>query len=122
VAHQWKEIIMTRLNNISSSRPLFAQAGHARALGLICGSMAFVLASAMPVATAFAYTPDSLRRLDPSQPGQIAEGERNARGAYARMGDEDLAAARSICVQQFKSYDQRSGTYLGHDGRRHPCP
>ncbi|MGA8820606.1 MAG: BA14K family protein [Xanthobacteraceae bacterium] len=113
---------MTRLNNIRSSRPLFAQAGHARALGLICGSIAFVLASAMPLATAFAYTPDSLRRLDPPQPGQITEGERNTRGAYARMGDEDITAARLICVQQFKSYDQRSGTYLGHDGRRHPCP
>ena len=114
---------MTRLDSISCSRPLFAQAGRARSLGLICGSMAFiVLASAMPVAPAFAYVPDSLRRLDPSQPGQISEEERNARGAYARMGDEDLAAAGSICVQRFKSYDQDSGTYLGYDGRRHPCP
>jgi hypothetical protein len=26
------------------------------------------------------------------------------------------------CAQRFKSYDPRSGTYLGYDGRRHPCP
>lgn len=25
------------------------------------------------------------------------------------------------CAQRFKSYDPRSGTYLGHDGRRHIC-
>lgn len=26
------------------------------------------------------------------------------------------------CMQRFKSYDPRSGTYLGYDGLRHPCP
>ena len=26
------------------------------------------------------------------------------------------------CMQQFKSYDPASGTYLGYDGFRHPCP
>ena len=26
------------------------------------------------------------------------------------------------CKRRFKSYDPRSGTYLGYDGRRHPCP
>jgi hypothetical protein len=28
----------------------------------------------------------------------------------------------SYCAQRFRSYDPRSGTYLGYDGRRHPCP
>lgn len=28
----------------------------------------------------------------------------------------------SYCSQRFKSYDPRSGTYLGYDGQRHPCP
>ena len=32
--------------------------------------------------------------------------------APARAGD---------CAQRFKSYDPRSGTYLGRDGRRHVC-
>ena len=26
------------------------------------------------------------------------------------------------CMQRFKSYDPASGTYLGYDGARHPCP
>ena len=28
----------------------------------------------------------------------------------------------SYCVQRFRSYDPASGTYLGYDGMRHPCP
>jgi hypothetical protein len=30
--------------------------------------------------------------------------------------------AVAYCMQRFKSYDPRSGTYLGNDGFRHPCP
>ena len=26
------------------------------------------------------------------------------------------------CMQRFRSYDPASGTYLGYDGMRHPCP
>jgi len=36
--------------------------------------------------------------------------------AYAPGGDE------GYCAQRFKSYDPGSGTYLGYDGYRHPCP
>jgi BA14K-like protein len=28
----------------------------------------------------------------------------------------------AYCQQRFRSYDARSGTYLGYDGMRHPCP
>lgn len=28
----------------------------------------------------------------------------------------------AYCRKRFKSYDPASGTYLGYDGRRHPCP
>ena len=28
----------------------------------------------------------------------------------------------AYCIQRFKSYDPASGTYLGYDGLRHPCP
>ncbi|NLS74659.1 BA14K family protein, partial [Bradyrhizobium brasilense] len=28
----------------------------------------------------------------------------------------------SYCAQRYRSYDPASGTYLGYDGRRHPCP
>lgn len=36
---------------------------------------------------------------------------------YAAGGD-----AVAYCSQRFRSYDPRSGTYLGYDGLRHPCP
>lgn len=26
------------------------------------------------------------------------------------------------CAQRYRSYDRASGTYLGFDGDRHPCP
>ena len=39
------------------------------------------------------------------------------RGAgYGRRRDD------AYCVQRFQSYDPSSGTYLGYDGLRHPCP
>ena len=32
------------------------------------------------------------------------------------------SADPSYCAQRYKSYDPASGTYLGRDGLRHPCP
>jgi BA14K-like protein len=34
-------------------------------------------------------------------------------------GDNDAVA---YCMQTYRSYDPQSGTYLGGDGQRHPCP
>ena len=39
--------------------------------------------------------------------------------APAPAGDDDSVA---WCMQTYRSYDPRSGTYLGFDGYRHPCP
>jgi hypothetical protein len=30
--------------------------------------------------------------------------------------------ATAYCMQTYRSYDPQSGTYLGYDGVRHPCP
>ncbi|MGA7998158.1 MAG: BA14K family protein [Bradyrhizobium sp.] len=30
--------------------------------------------------------------------------------------------AVGYCMQRFRSYDPYSGTYVGYDGLRHPCP
>ena len=38
--------------------------------------------------------------------------------APAPAGDDSVA----YCMQRYKSYDPSSGTYLGYDGQRHPCP
>jgi BA14K-like protein len=37
---------------------------------------------------------------------------------YSASGAQDAA----YCAQRFRSYDPASGTYLGYDGQRHPCP
>ncbi|MHB0771307.1 BA14K family protein [Bradyrhizobium sp. 5.13L] len=41
-------------------------------------------------------------------------------GAIANSQAQSNAA--SYCAQRYRSYDPGSGTYLGHDGLRHPCP
>jgi hypothetical protein len=38
--------------------------------------------------------------------------------APAPTGDDGVA----YCMQTYRSYDPQSGTYLGNDGYRHPCP
>jgi hypothetical protein len=51
------------------------------------------------------------------EPGYYSYGY--APGGYAAVTpDQDVA----YCAQRFRSYDPASGTYLGYDGLRHPCP
>lgn len=38
--------------------------------------------------------------------------------APAPVGGDDVG----YCMQTYRSYDPSSGTYLGYDGLRHPCP
>ena len=49
--------------------------------------------------------------------------------SYGYYDDSVVAAAPPVgddavayCMQRYKSYDPASGTYLGYDGLRHPCP
>ena len=37
--------------------------------------------------------------------------------AYVVGGSDD-----AYCSRRYRSYDPASGTYLGYDGYRHPCP
>jgi len=43
-------------------------------------------------------------------------------GGYVAVSPGGDASAVAYCQQRFRSYDPRSGTYLGYDGSRHPCP
>jgi hypothetical protein len=45
-----------------------------------------------------------------------------APGPYYGPGYYGGDDADGYCMQRFRSYDPRSGTYLGYDGYRHPCP
>jgi len=40
------------------------------------------------------------------------------------IANSNAAAGNAVgyCMNRFKSYDPASGTYLGYDGFRHPCP
>jgi hypothetical protein len=41
------------------------------------------------------------------------------RGSNAYAGTD--SGANASCAQRYRSYDPGSGTFLGHDGHRHPC-
>jgi hypothetical protein len=43
-------------------------------------------------------------------------------GAIASQNAARADSATEYCLQRFQSYDPASGTYLGYDGMRHPCP
>lgn len=48
------------------------------------------------------------------------------RGPVIADQDDDAtpvdAGGADYCAQRYRSYDRASGTYLGFDGDRHPCP
>jgi hypothetical protein len=48
--------------------------------------------------------------------GAIASAPFRTGNSYAAMNGD-----ASYCAQRYRSYDPASGTYLGHDGRRHAC-
>ncbi len=45
-------------------------------------------------------------------------------GMMAASPPPDYRYGRSVrwCMQHYRSYDPRSETYMGYDGRRHSCP
>jgi hypothetical protein len=45
-----------------------------------------------------------------------------AAGAILAGAASHANANVAYCSQRFRSYDPASGTYLGYDGYRHPCP
>lgn len=42
--------------------------------------------------------------------------------ATATVGAARADDIDAYCASRFRSYDPESGTYLGYDGLRHPCP
>lgn len=42
--------------------------------------------------------------------------------AAVPLAQSQSDADDAYCEQRFRSYDPASGTYLGYDGQRHPCP
>ena len=42
--------------------------------------------------------------------------------AGPNFGGPTLSTGNSACAARFRSYDPATGTYMGFDGIRHPCP
>jgi hypothetical protein len=42
--------------------------------------------------------------------------------AFDNRDSYAMAQGDSYCAQRYRSYDPASGTFMGFDGRRHPCP
>jgi BA14K-like protein len=75
-----------------------------------------------PGAFAF-YHPDADvlnagRRAPAETAGALASVPFGGSNAYASM---DTRAGAASCAQRYRSFDPASGTFLGHDGRRHAC-
>ncbi|WP_366938614.1 BA14K family protein [Bradyrhizobium sp.] len=74
-------------------------------------------AAGVALGGAYAYGPDYYYDYGPDY-------------AYSDYGYDDTGVAvttetgvdPSYCAQRYRSYDPASGTYLGYDGLRHPCP
>jgi hypothetical protein len=59
--------------------------------------------------------------------GDVVGGAIGTAGAIATApfraldGNNAYAMGSSTCAQRYRSYDPASGTFMGLDGRRHPC-
>jgi BA14K-like protein len=42
--------------------------------------------------------------------------------AFDNRDSYAMAQGDSYCAQRYRSYDPASGTFMGYDGQRHPCP
>ena len=43
-------------------------------------------------------------------------------GATVAVVPGGVGVDANYCAQRYRSYDPASGTYLGYDGQRYPCP
>jgi BA14K-like protein len=58
----------------------------------------------------------------PPPPGYVVAPPPPGPGYVAAPPPAADVSAVDYCAQRYKSYDPATGTYLGFDGQRHPCP
>jgi BA14K-like protein len=83
------------------------------AAGIGFGLAAGALIGSAIVAGSSPYYTDEVYAYDDAPGYAVAPGT-----VYVAPGGDDVAS----CAARFRSYDPASGTYLGYDGLRHPCP
>jgi hypothetical protein len=75
-----------------------------------------VAASGPPPET---YVPGRIAQAPPAQPTII---QATPAQAPVAQGPETQGEDTAYCAAHFRSYDPATGTYMGYDGLRHPCP
>ena len=111
--------------NFAARGPQFAQGGwrggfrhdHDRHFGRGAGFVAGLAAG-----SALGYGVYDPYYSDPYYYGDDYAYDDGYYGAYPGTGYVVSGADPSYCAQRYRSYDPASGTYLGYDGLRHPCP
>lgn len=101
----------------------FKTAGAAVALSMMTATPVFAQA-AIQEPGAFAFYHPNADVLNGGRP--VRDESANAmvpvpfggHNAHAAMAG---SAGASSCAQRYRSYDPASGTFLGFDGKRHPC-
>src|SRR5712671_6667689 len=95
---------------------------HRRGGGFIPGAVAGAVIGGALASESYAYYGGPDYYASGSYPGYYDDGYSDdaAVVAVAPAPVDDDAAA--YCMQTYQSYDPASGTYLGYDGLRHPCP
>lgn len=104
--------------------------GFGRAAGFAAGAAAAGLATGAAVAAGdYGYGYDPYYYGDNYAYGPDYYGDSYAFDAGPAVGFDQpvpvegpVAGDASYCAQRYRSYDPASGTYLGFDGLRHPCP
>jgi hypothetical protein len=91
--------------------------GYGRGYGGVGAGLAAgaIIGGAIAGSGAYGYAPYGYRGY--AAPGYI---EDDVDDAYVAVAPQGGGAA--YCAQRYRSYDPESGTYLGYDGLRHPCP
>jgi hypothetical protein len=117
-------IALTACTVLASAGPASAQRWHRGPFGWGAGIAAGVIGGAVAAATSPLWAPGYYGNY----PG-YAYGPAYGYGTYdyvappaAMPGPAFAGGDVAYCEQRFRSYDPASGTYLGFDGLRHPCP
>jgi len=103
--------------------------GFDRGAGFAVGAAAAGVATGAAIAAdGYGYGPDYYGygddyAYDTGYYGDTGYGDTYAYDNGPAVGfDQPVAGDASYCAQRYRSFDPASGTYLGFDGLRHPCP
>jgi hypothetical protein len=96
--------------------------GRGRGVGIGAGFVAGALIGGAIAGAPYGYGGYAPYGYSGYAPGYVPQGyidEDDGDDGYAAGGP---GGGAGYCAQRYRSYDPRSGTFLGYDGLRHPCP